>query len=736
MTTVNRDELALFLGVFHQQLDATGNILDALAAVEPMLGDSSFRDVAASVRNGVSEGKSVFEAIYANPIPFPETVLLLIEVAVEIGSSKVLSLLLNAAAGCVSDGTMPMPSDPPDTDRKAGMVRFWRLLTTILDCGVPLLRGLRTLQREPLGEELCTCCDRICAIVESGGCLSEALRELPGTFSPSVCAMVQAGESGGVMDVAAVRIADGLAAGTLVIPGIVDPAQWTSPPYLPWRSLALMLSTGVPCLLAIEVLAEETQDGHGEVLADIADHIRDGDTLSEALRRCQRMSPELCDMVAKGEQNGSLDIALVALADALDRGEFGAERPESDAAGDGEESSPTPRPVPQVVRLVDVIIYQAVKDGASDVHFEPGEDSMTVRYRIDGVLYEMQPPPAEIRHAVVNRLKVLGNLNVAERRLPQDGRIEMRISNRRIDLRISTVPTVHGERVVLRVLDRIRSDIPLDRIGFSTQDVARVRELCDTSHGLVVVVGPSGTGKTTLLYAMVSELRSSERAILTVEDPVERPLPGVAQVPVRSAIGLTFPRALASVLRQAPNVIMIGEIRDQETLQIAAQSALAGHLILAGMPGDTSAQALRRMLDLGLESHVLNAALGAVIALRLPRLLCPECRTPCIPDPARLPTFAADLVADGAKTAGFHAARGCAACGMSGYRGRTAIYEILTADDAVRRALADDASARTVHAAAVDTGMHPLLENGLEKARAGLTSLDEILRVAPAGGCR
>ncbi|MBT3378165.1 MAG: Flp pilus assembly complex ATPase component TadA [Lentisphaerae bacterium] len=736
MTTVNRDDLALFLGAFHQQLDASGSILDALAAAEPMLTGTPFGDVATSVRDGVSEGKSVFGAIYAGPVPFPETVLLLVEVAEEVGSSKVLSLLLNAAAGRVSDGTIPMPGDAPDTDRKAGMVRFWRLLATIIDCGVPLLRGLRTLQREPLGDELCTCCDRICASVEKGECFSDALRELPDTFSPSVCVMVQAGESGGVMDVAAARIAEGLNAGTLSIPGIVDPAQWAPLPHLPWRSLALMLSTGVPCLLAIEVLDEETQDGHGEVLAGIADHTRAGDTLSEALRRCGQLSPDLCDVVAKGEEDGSLDAALVELADALDRGEFDVTKPEPEAVDGGGKSQSTPKPVAQAVRLVDVIIYQAVKDGASDVHFEPGEDSMTVRYRIDGMLYEMQPPPAEMRRAVVNRLKVLGDLNVAERRLPQDGRIEMRIGGRRVDLRISTVPTVHGERVVLRVFDRVRGDIPLDRIGFSRQDLVQVRELCAMSHGLIVVTGPAGTGRTTLLYAMVSELRSSERAILTVEDPVERPLAGVAQVPVRGAIGLTFPRALVSVLRQAPNVIMVGEIRDQETLQIAAQSALSGHLVLAGMPGDTAAQTLRRMLDLGLEPRLLNAALGAVIALRLPRLLCPECRVPCTPDPTGLPAAAANIVADDAKTAGFHTTRGCPACGNSGYHGRTAICEILTPDDALCRALADDANARELHAVAIASGMHSLLEDGLEKARTGVTSIDEIMRVAPADHTR
>ena len=735
MTAVKRDELALFLGAFHQHLETTGDTLDALAATESTLGDSVFRDVAASVRAGVSEGGSVLDAVLAGPVPLPRTVLLLIEVAEEVGSGNVLSQLLNVAAGLVGSGTAPMPADTPDTDRRAGMVRFWRLLAAILDCGVPLVRGLRTLQGEPLGDELCTSCDRICATVEEGACLSEALRTLPGTFSPSVCAMVQAGESGGVMEVAAGRIADGLAAGTLAVPGIVDPRHLTWPPYLPWRPLALMLSTGVPCLLALEVLAEEARDGHGGELADIADHIRNGDTLSEALRRCHSVPAGLCDKVARGEQDGCLDTALLELADALDRGETekGPDAAEPDVAEDGEGPQGTARPAPPVVRLVDVILYQAVKDGADDVHFEPGEDSMTVRYRIDGILHEMQPPPPDMRQAVINRLKVLANLNVAERRLPQDGRIELRIAGRRVDMRISTVRTVHGERVVLRVLHREGSDIRLDQIGFSPQDLARVRELCDASHGLVVVAGPSGAGKTTLLYAMVSALRSTARAILTVEDPVERPVPGVAQVPVLNALGLTFPRALMSVLRQAPNVIMVGEIRDQETLQIAAHAALAGRLVLAGMPGDAAAQALRRMLDLGLEPHVLNAALRAVIALRLPRLLCPQCRTPCTPDPASLPACAAELLAHGHETAGFHAPRGCAACGMSGYRGRTAIYEILVPDDVVRRALADDARARGLHAAAVAAGMVPLLQNGLEKARAGSTSLEEILRVSTTG---
>ncbi len=730
MTAMNRDELALFLDTLHRQLETTGNVLDALSAAESALAGSVFRDVAASVRSSVSEGKLVVEALGASAVPFPPTVLLLTEVAEEIGSTKALRLLLNAAAERVRDGSVPMPDDS-GADRKTDIVRFWRLLATILDCGVPLLRGLRTLQRERLGDELRTCCDRTCDSIERGGCLSDALRDLPATFSPSVCAMVRAGEAGGVMEVAAGRIADGLAAGTLAIPGLADPARCSAPPHLPWRSLALMLSTGVPCLLAIDTLAEEVHDAQRKDLQEIADHIRTGDMLSEALRRCRRLPPDLCDALARGEQDGSLDTALVELADALDRGELGAAEPGPDAGQDDRQTAATQRSVPPVIRLVDVILYQAVKDGASDVHFEPGEDGMTIRYRIDGVLHDMQPPPTDMQRAVINRLKVLGNLNIAERRLPQDGRIELRVASRRVDMRISTVPTIHGERVVLRVLDRERSDIPLDRIGFSTEDLARVRELCNVSHGLVVVAGPARAGKTALLYAMLSELCNSERAILTVEDPVERPLPGVGQVPVRMGIGLTFPAALRSVLRQAPNVVMIGELRDQETLRIAAQAALAGHLVLAGMPGNTAAESLRRMLDLEIVPHVLNAALEAVIALRLTRLLCTECRTPCDPDPASLPASVAGMVTDDMATADFHTAVGCSACNMTGYRGKTAIYEILTANEGVCRAVAADAGAHALHTAAVEAGMVPLLETGMEKTRVGLTNIDEVLRVAP-----
>ncbi|MBK8666961.1 MAG: type II secretion system ATPase GspE [Burkholderiales bacterium] len=380
-----------------------------------------------------------------------------------------------------------------------------------------------------------------------------------------------------------------------------------------------------------------------------------------------------------------------------------------------------------VIRLVNAIISRVIELRASDIHLEPFDDGLHVRYRVDGVLHSGEMVPASQGAAVSSRVKLLAHLDIAERRLPQDGRIKTRVKGRELDLRVSTVPTVHGESVVMRVLDRASVRFSLEDMGFEKDTLVRFNALITRPHGILLVTGPTGSGKTTTLYAALAKLDSETQKIITVEDPVEYQLEGINQIQVHTQINLSFANALRSILRQDPDIIMIGEMRDGETAQIAVQSSLTGHLVLSTLHTNTAASAVVRMQDMGVERYLITSTVNGVLAQRLVRRLCSHCKAPVQPAPELLHSSGLDrFVAPGAP---IHEARGCEHCRGTGYQGRTGIHELLVVDEAMRSAILQGQDASALQHLAVRSGMHTLYEDGLRKVAAGVTSLDEVLRV-------
>jgi general secretion pathway protein E len=382
-----------------------------------------------------------------------------------------------------------------------------------------------------------------------------------------------------------------------------------------------------------------------------------------------------------------------------------------------------------IIRLVNSILSQAVRDRATDIHIEPFERTLQVRYRIDGVLHEVLTPPKRLQSSIISRLKIMADLNIAERRLPQDGRIAIRVRNRGIDIRVSVVPTAFGERLVLRLLDKSSTLLGLEEIGFSPALFDTYTHLIQRSHGIILVTGPTGSGKTTTLNATMQRINAPEMNIITVEDPIEYQINGVGQIQVNPKIDLTFANGLRSILRQDPDVIMVGEIRDRETVEIAIQASLTGHLVFSTLHTNDAASAITRLLDMGVEPFLISSSVLAMMAQRLVRVLCPACREPMQPDPETLSELgiAADHYAQHGNQ--FYRARGCNACRDTGYKGRIGIYEMLIMDDAIRTLVMQRANANTIKTTAVQRGMQTLLQYGAEKVLQGHTTAAEVLRV-------
>ncbi len=379
-----------------------------------------------------------------------------------------------------------------------------------------------------------------------------------------------------------------------------------------------------------------------------------------------------------------------------------------------------------VVNLINYLILQAIRKNASDIHIEPSRNFASVRFRIDGQLVEMLRPRRDIYPAMVSRIKVMAKLDIAEQRVPQDGRCQVIADNKQIDLRISTLPTVLGEKIVLRVLDKQRLTFNLDKLGIANETLTMVKALLAKPHGLLLVTGPTGSGKTTTLYSALELIKSVQRNIITVEDPVEYQIELVNQVQVDSARGVSFPTALRSILRQDPDVIMIGEIRDAETAQVAVQAALTGHLVLSTLHTNDSVSAITRMMDMGIESYKLAAALVGVVAQRLVRTICPHCRTSYYPSAEYLEA----LHYQGAKRRSFSKGEGCRECFDSGFQGRTGIYEVLPANADLRRLIAKEARLETISDWVKEQNYPTLLKCGLGLAEREESSLEEIARVA------
>ena len=378
-----------------------------------------------------------------------------------------------------------------------------------------------------------------------------------------------------------------------------------------------------------------------------------------------------------------------------------------------------------VIKLANLIVLQAIKDRASDVHLEPFEKQMRLRYRVDGVLLDATPPPKQMQLALASRFKIMSNLDIAERRLPQDGRMRVKVSGKDYDLRVSILPTVHGEKIVLRVLDKSNLSASIDKLGLDEATFRQFKTAIDAPHGLILVTGPTGSGKTTTLYSVLNELNNPTWNIVTVEDPVEFQLPGINQVPTKKEIGLTFASTLRSILRQDPDIIMIGEIRDTETAEIAIEAALTGHQVLSTMHCNDAPGAIARLDDMNIAPFLISSSLILSCAQRLMRRICSHCKEP-VTYPARM---YADLGIDPAMFEGvqLHRGRGCDRCKNSGYTGRLAIIEVMTISDEIRKMVISRANTRDIGKLAIEQGMRTLRMVALDRARAGLSTLEQVL---------
>lgn len=377
-----------------------------------------------------------------------------------------------------------------------------------------------------------------------------------------------------------------------------------------------------------------------------------------------------------------------------------------------------------IVKLVNSIISKGVLERASDIHVEPQENELRVRHRVDGVLFDLMSPPKRMQAPIISRIKIMANLDIAERRVPQDGRIQMKVEGKEIDLRVSTLPTIFGEKVVMRILDKTRGLVKLDNLGLLADNLQRFRGVISQPHGIILVTGPTGSGKTTTLYSVLSSLNTPEKNIITLEDPVEYTLNGVNQVQLNSRAGLSFASGLRSVLRQDPDIIMVGEIRDSETARIAIQSAMTGHLVLSTLHTNSAAATLARLMDMEVEPFLVSSSVVGIVAQRLVRALCPDCKVPYQPPEMLHEVMGMDIPEDTV----IYQAKGCPLCNGKGYRGRIALHEVLVPDARLRDFIIAKADASHIEQAAKMSGMVTLKEDGILKVLLGLTSLEEVMR--------
>jgi len=379
-----------------------------------------------------------------------------------------------------------------------------------------------------------------------------------------------------------------------------------------------------------------------------------------------------------------------------------------------------------IIRYVDLVLYQAIKEKASDIHFEPFEKDFRIRYRVDGALYEMAPPPIHLALPILSRVKVMSNMNIAERRVPQDGRIVKQVGDKQVDMRVSSLPTHHGESIVLRVLDRSSVNLSLENLGLTEHIYEYITDTIEKPNGIFIVTGPTGAGKTTTLYAALRRINTIDAKLLTAEDPVEYDIDGIIQIPINEAIGLDFPRVLRAFLRQDPDRIMIGEMRDKETATIGIQAALTGHLVLSTLHTNDAPGAVTRLVDMGCEPFLVSASLEGILAQRLVRTICKECKAPYEPNEAILNQLGVSPHELGDKQ--FFTGNGCDVCGQSGYKGRRGLYELLNVTDPIRELITSRAPSVVLKQKAVELGMNTLREDGLRAIYQGATTIEEVLK--------
>jgi type II secretory ATPase GspE/PulE/Tfp pilus assembly ATPase PilB-like protein len=606
---------------------------------------------------------------------------------------------------------------------------FWQTLARELGRGAPLIPSLELAQRS-LGE---TGPDRAATDLvhdlREGTSLSSTMAARPWAFSQCECALIRAGEGVGGLDLITQRILEGIQDGCFPLPDSPRPEE--DRPVAYWRALGRLLTSNVSLpetlrLVALEVAGPRLAEATGSVRQALLE----GRLMAAAMRNCRGAFPEeVCRVVEAAERNGDLAAQALRIAEATETGRLAFLVP---GTLGGAEAG-TEQDKAAAVAFVAQVISAGVEQRASDIHLDPTEDGRgRVRLRVDGMLRELDRPPERLYLHVVEELKESCHLPAGDSPAPQEGRLSLRIAGRPFDLRVGIAPTVTGDRVVLRILDRGEARFDLDRIEFLPDDLAAVRTLCRLPHGLLLANGPAGSGKTTLLYALLHEVDRDQRAVVTVEDPVEYSLDRAAQVQVDAKNGLTAAQAIQSVLRQDPDVLMVGALDDREVASLCVQAALSGHLVLTSLGANSSPGAIRRLLDMGIEPFLVNAALAAVVSQRLVRVLCPQCKQEAEPPLPSLSPEAVELVQRLGKGT-FFAPKGCDACHGTGYRGRTALHELLIPTDRVRHAIAASADVESLRNAALAAGMRPLLACGIEKAARGITSLQEVCRVAPHG---
>ncbi len=408
---------------------------------------------------------------------------------------------------------------------------------------------------------------------------------------------------------------------------------------------------------------------------------------------------------------------LAGLAD-IDQEDYDLDDPIVDLLEAGEDDAP-------VIKLVNSLLFRAVKEKASDIHIEPYEKDMAVRFRVDGLLFDVYKPPKKLQNAITSRLKVMANLNIAEKRLPQDGRIPLKVGGKDIDIRLNAVPTSHGERIVMRLQDRSNVVLEIEQLGFSDEMIKNIDNLIERTYGILIVTGPTGSGKSTTLYGCVTKLNKPDVNILTVEDPVEQRVHGIGQVQVNSKIGLTFAAGLRAFLRQDPDIIMVGEIRDLETAELAINASLTGHLVLSTIHANDSAGAFPRLLDIGAEPFLIATSILGVIAQRLVRVLCPHCKVHYEPTDFQLNTLG--ITRAQAKAGNIHRAVGCSNCNQKGYIGRTIIGELLIVNDDIRSLVMQRKDGNSIRKAAVQGGMKTFRDHGIQKVLTGISTIEELL---------
>jgi type IV pilus assembly protein PilB len=422
-----------------------------------------------------------------------------------------------------------------------------------------------------------------------------------------------------------------------------------------------------------------------------------------------------------GSEATSLDDVLSQLGDSAELTLREGNEEEFNAQAAAQEANAAP-----IIRFVDLILDKAIAARASDIHFEPFETEFKIRYRVDGALYEMDPPPRHLALPVISRVKVMSNLNIAERRLPQDGRIQRVVNGKQIDLRVSTLPTAFGESVVLRVLDRSSVNLDLESLGMPEYIYNYILEVIEKPNGIFIVTGPTGSGKTTTLYSCLRKINTIDTKLLTAEDPVEYEIDGIIQVPINDAIGMTFGRILRAFLRQDPDRILVGETRDTETAQIAIQASLTGHLVFTTLHTNDSTGAVTRLMDMGVEPFLISASLECVLAQRLIRRICTSCRTPYEPTEQVLQSLGLSVHDIGDKN--FYFGKGCDVCNNTGYKGRKGIYELLKISDPLREMINDRAPGVLMRQKAIELGMTTLREDGLRSIYDGLTTIEEVVK--------